>query len=397
MLATPTPRASALPFMLLALLALIACEDTRYRSAFASDDTGQPEPQPEPTPEAEPEPAPEPAPEPEPSTEPEPEPPISGPCVVTFKDDLGALDCPIDARTARGCDDLALCLCRFAADRAEEPDLPFDLQRCVLSLVVPRGAITLADYCALSGLTDETVSLPALIEAITEPVGISNQPLPDIAFSEACHQIAAFTLWGEQPSWNISLALEDVDELPEVLQTRIEDYPIEAPMLTLDDLEAWHSTQVRAQLKPAGRAAARRHLGGPNIDPQSLIGRGFLIHTDSVPLLIGRLWSRAISASVEGPLIYLEDLAEADFAELRLWQILPTIGPASIDEFRAQIMLSNLAAASILIEARCLFTCSCPSQSACRSGLCLPADRCADDTDCCLGTCAIDGACEDLP
>ena len=322
---------------------------------------------------------------------------VEGPsCVVSIQDEIGPWTCDLRVRTGRGCDEFARCLCQYAIERLPQ-DESLDLDSCIASIVVPRGALTLADFCALSGTSSEVPNLPDAVEMFTQGTfPILPQHMAEIRFSEACEQIASFSLWGEEPGWNMSLGFRGEEALPDVSLTALEAYPIEVPpLLTIDNLLSYHDAEATARLTPEGAERFASRIADPELTLLDLIGWTFLIHTDSAPIMTGKMWSMAISAITEGPLLHIEGLEETHFSTLRFELPPPGGGPAHPPTFHRSIMMSHLAATGRLLDARCISTCGCPQGRACQEGVCEALEGgCASDADCCLGRCGSGGVCE---
>ncbi|MBN1945791.1 MAG: hypothetical protein JW797_08940 [Bradymonadales bacterium] len=321
--------------------------------------------------------------------------PVSpGSCVITAEeldstqDQAEPFTCEISIHTGRGCDDLARCLCEYA--RGLHPDSEvFDLAACIEWLVVPRGMITLSDYCPWSGSSGEALSIGDLVNEQLPQSWIDLPFPPDTALqaSEPCDEVAAYSLWGEEPAWFFSL-FEQNATVPEPSH-RIEDYPIESyPLLMLDHVVEFTAFEALAVLTAEGKSClAERFEGG---EPTDLLGRSFLMHSATTPLEVGTIVSHVMSSWRPGPVLLIEDFAEADYGELRFFDQYPSDDPMDFSIF----FLGHFAAVGKLTDAACISSCGCPGERACREHTCteLPSG-CQSDEDCCLGRCGVDHRC----
>lgn len=316
------------------------------------------------------------------------------PCAMAFfaagRTDQGdpIFTCDISTRSTTGCDDMAHCVCRAMLELGVSEEPAFDVELCTFSMVVPRGAVTLADYCALSGSTAEVPSLVELYDTLGFVDDMGWVLAGDdyrVELGETCDEVAAFTTWGEPHAWNLSLGRAD-EPFPESAWS-VEEYPLETPpIVTLDEVASFDAASAVLVLTEVGRERVRERLG----DGGDLVGRGFLVHTAEHRLDAGILMSLVISSTREGIVVVLEELERVDYAELRFDLGYPSQGPASFDA----LANAMLAAEGKLLDAACISSCGCPDGRACHDGRCaaLP-DGCQRDTDCCLGGCGADGVC----
>lgn len=259
--------------------------------------------------------------------------------------DGDATRCLIDPATMLGCEALAACLC----NASDVP--PEQLEGCIDSMIIPRGAITLADYCILSGSPNPQ----SLASLAGQPWDMRPEPA-QIAF-DGCQDIPAFTLWGESPQLFLSISTPGAS-LPSQ-GTPLSDYSLEQPPVA--DSEAIASLHLATStLTLAQPDAIEATLANALSEP-----RYFVIHdTDSV-YLAGRFVSRAQSASVEEPVVLIEDLVESGYATLRIDDGYPSAGPLEATRFGWSWIAASFASERKMLDAGCLADASCPEGRTC--------------------------------
>ncbi len=309
--------------------------------------------------------------------------PPAPPCVVTWRNasDDPIDTCHIDPRTMLGCDALARCVCEMA-DR--HGDGIVDVEQCAFALVIPRGAITMADYCAYSGTAPRSGALSDLPwQELGLPVGRDGH----LHFSAACAEIATFTLFGEAAAAAFS-RLDPEQRPPDEPYAPLSDFALLAPPLfDLDAIESY--TAATQQLYLDSDAAARLAA----LAPEVFLGNPFLIHSPTYPLVWGRFVSQFMAAVIPGPVCLREDLVAAHYRVLTLQN-----GHPSGEPFAEPLPLAALgyrvAARGRQLDAACISSCGCPEGRACDNGRCAPRTwGCLSAADCCLGQC-VNGACQ---
>ncbi len=135
--------------------------------------------------------------------------------------------CRISRGSLMACDDFARCICE------DDPG-------CVQGLVVPRGAITLADFCFLSG-----TELRSLREAFAE-LALPISAWRVTGTSAACAEVPAWTVHGETLSWSLSTARAGVR-----LAHPVEAEDLEPPLLDLEGVDRLWLAEGRIQLTEA--------------------------------------------------------------------------------------------------------------------------------------------------
>ncbi len=296
--------------------------------------------------------------------------------------------CAIPVTSTTGCDELARCVCQ-ALEELERAEAPLDIDQCVGSMTIPRGMITLADYCALSGTTSEVPSLSELVPTVDDVDGMQwMNPMSDITIEmdDGCDEVAAFTVWAEPHEWHLSLGQEG-EPFP-VGGWSLDEFPIEAPpLLTIDTIAGLEHATATLHLTQAGQDQVRARFA----EPSSLAGRPFVIHTAEHELEEGIVMSTVVSSTRDRTVFLIEDVVSSDYGEIRFYQSYPAEDPAPLYGLTTGL----LAAEGKLFDAACISTCGCPQGRSCREGICQPltGGGCQGDDDCCLGTCGDDGRC----
>jgi len=303
-------------------------------------------------------------------------------CLVEVGDPASdaVFECSLDARTMLGCEELARCVCG-AWSSFSSPE-PVDVEACVFSLAVPRGAITLADFCTLSGNSGAT----SLLE-IGEQAW-STAPVEDLTLSPECGSVAAFTLWGEAPAlqWQVSLVGEAIPSLG----TALVDYPLENTVFTeLSEVESFdlasRTLTLAADAAPLLKSRIEALTDG-------LLGRFFVFHDTRRPLLQGVFVTNLMSSTRDGLVVLVEDLSDSSYDKVPIRNGYPQL-ELPPDSYELSMFAAVLAAQGKLTDAACISSCGCGPGRACANGLCVARTSCTSDSDCCLGTCQA-GACQ---
>ncbi len=300
--------------------------------------------------------------------------PTGGVCELKIESEQGSGQCQIDARSMLGCDEMARCLCELTGPEVE---------RCVQSLVFPRGAITLADFCSLSG-TDTQLTLAEVIEEFS-PEWFAPGGDVTLEASPECDEVAAFTLWGAEPRWNLSWE-PNTREVPTEPWRLAEIQFDPLPLATLEDVVSYEA-QTATLVLGGGRLGET----APNAAPRPAL---FVVHSDDQAFMVGLFWTVILSSlPPEGAPVVLYEQLTADSYETVRFSMYPMPGPARPPASTVGMHDANLAARGKLLDARCLSSCGCPGGRACRDGVCASAPRCSSDSDCCLAVCR-DGVCQ---
>lgn len=289
---------------------------------------------------------------------PDPEMPDSGdpaePCTISITADGETWTGSIPADTRLGCDAFADVLCDYAV-RDGEPE-GWTRQRCVDGLLIPRGAITLADFCLLPGFAPlpSVSDIVAEAEALTDGGGLT--PADDRAFdaSPACERIPATSLWGEAVSFNLT-AIPSGDAPPTIDAVTVEGLQA-APLVTLGQIE--RANQVPGGplwLEGAGVGRALRDAGTLVAHSETWV----FFSASEADLMWGRTPTH-VEIDIEGP----DRVALTGFERL--------------DAPRSQTGLSHLVGAGRLIgqAAVCLSDFGCPTGARCgiEQGHCVEAE-----------------------
>ncbi|MDX9719191.1 MAG: hypothetical protein RBU37_00485 [Myxococcota bacterium] len=288
--------------------------------------------------------------------------------------------CEIDPRSMLGCEALARCLCELA-DR--QGDGILDLEQCVLSAVIPRGNITLADYCALSGAEPVGGSLLELpLRTIDLP--FAQHPSYSVELSSECAEIAAFTLWGELPRLFLE-RLEMTGEPPEP-GAPVDALSFLSPRLaSLEELQWLDYAAQTIRLEPLAEQRMAELT-------DELMAHRFVFHDGEQVRAGGRFVSYVMSAVVEGTVLVVDEL-QTQPAEIELREGYPMLEPYTTEPRPLASLRPAVAAAGKQRDAACLSSCGCMAGTSCQNGVCtLLSDGCRSDQDCCLGTCA-EGVC----
>jgi hypothetical protein len=305
-------------------------------------------------------------------------------CELSFRaadDGSESFACQIPVSSMLGCDAFARCTCEAQAAIAAFSE-SLDVDACASAMVVPRGMITLADVCTLSG-SEGARLLPEILESAAPIDGLQwlEFNAHTLELSEACDDVASFTLWGESP-WTLGLSVGRLGEpLPED-PMGLAEFPIEPEALVpFDNIAAFDSATAELSVVDPARVVERiEALDGP------LARRFFLFHTETRALLSGRFVTIAQSASLDVPTVEVEGLGDGNYGVFGLDDGYPARG-AYVNGYDVQTLRNYFAGASKLGDAACISSCGCMSGTACREGTCRPASGCAADTDCCRGTC----------
>ena len=313
-----------------------------------------------------------------PDSDGEPDAPVdAGPpglCDLTIETEMGEGSCSIDVRSMQGCDELARCLC--AVSQSD------DIERCVAHTTIPRGAITLADYCGLPGAPVE-LSVLDLVEQ--EPLGWDTGGPVQVEASPECGEIAAFSMWGMTPSWNLSW-MPNTREVPSAPWSLADIDLDPVPLLRLDNVRSYERATATV-IVDGGRLGDAT----PNASPRPGL---FVVHTDDSALMAGLFWTYVLSSLPPdgAPVIFYEQLNEDAYGAVRFYNH-PGMSPARPMPGYAEVHDAQIASLGRLLDANCLSSCGCPRGRACRDGVCSAVARCAADPDCCLGTC-VGGTCQ---
>lgn len=303
-------------------------------------------------------------------------------CQVGITDPVtgGVFECVLEPRTMLGCEDLARCVCE--AWEAFSPG-PVDIETCIFSMVVPRGAITLADFCTLSGNPGAT----SLLE-LGDQVWDASPMAGDLTLSTECGAIAAFTLWGEAPAmqWEPSKIGESLPGLG----TALYDYPFEGMVLAdLSEVETFEFTTRQLELTSEGASALQSRVEALG---DGLLGRFFVFHDTLRPLLQGVFVSNVMSSTRDSLVILVENLSGSSYSQVPIREGYPQLDlPA--ETYELGMFAALFASQGKLLDAACISSCGCPAGRACVDGRCAARMTCESDSDCCLGTCR-SGACQ---
>jgi len=312
-------------------------------------------------------------------------------CVLQVLSDRAPWTCAVAVSDNAGCDALGLCLCEHHRDVHVE-DKTIDPAECLVGLTIPRGMITLADVCPRAGdpgttTLDDVVGRVGLEGIVADVVWDGEQ----VTASPACGEVGAFSLQGEGSSIFVTLG-QAGQPLPPVGSDHwyVSDYDLTStPFLTLDDVARFHSGTMELALNDAGKVRVEAALGGDGAD---LVGRTFLVHSDVRALFVGTIVTLAMSSTREGPVVVLEEVAEAGFGTVSLRDGYPSDAPASLDSMALAGLRARFAAAGKLVDNTCVSSCGCGEGQACRAGSCSFVASCESDADCCLQAC-VDGEC----
>ncbi len=237
---------------------------------------------------------------------------------------------PLNTRVA--CDEFARCVCEH------DPN-------CVQGLVVPRGAITLADVCALAGTDLRTVG------EVFENAALPTSSWRIIGTSELCAQLPAWTLWGETPSWSLRNARP-----PQRLEHPIDPDVLEDPILELNDVAQVWLADGRIELTDAAAARLR------GLDLDALRGRDFLVGEHRGVIAT---WIRdGDGLPIGQPVASLDDLEATGQVRLRL--------DGSAFDLRPGVDGAHLAAADRVADLPCLGPSGCLSGLRCVDSMCGP-------------------------
>lgn len=357
--------------LIVMLVALIGCDDARYGSGTASetedlggdvaddiDDVVERDASPD-------------APGDTPDLSPAPDAGrLEGTCDIKLETADAAGSCSIDVRSMVACDEFARCVCEIVALD--------DAERCIASLVIPRGAITLADYCVLPG-AEGAVPLASVVEGEMGPWDMRGADWA-LEASDDCDRVAAFSMMGAEPSWNLSWE-PDATEVPS-LPASLEDLDRDpVPLLTLADVESYEA--ATATFKASG---GRLGDVSTNVAPRPAV---FIAHTDEAPLWIGVFWSEVMSSLPpdNAPVILYEQLAADGNAAVQVVEY-PSRAPARPGPGYDSSLAAQFAAERKQLDPHCISSCGCPLGRACVEGICAAMDGCTRDSDCCLGACS---------
>ncbi|MHC4837005.1 MAG: hypothetical protein ACYTF3_02295 [Planctomycetota bacterium] len=280
------------------------------------------------------------------------------PCTISITDGDEAWSGEIPADALLGCDALADLLCDYAVrDGAPEG---WTRARCRDGLLIPRGAITLADYCLLPGVSPPPSVADIVAEAEVLAQGGGLPPARDRRFesSAPCAQIPGTSLWGEAASFNLSRVPES-DGPPALRESALEALQLELPpILTLDTLE-------RATYTPGVLVVEGVGLGVA-VHPTGTRGHVVVAHSETVAFLSAAPGNRRWDSGPTHAQIDSEGPDTIVFVGLDVLEPHRTLG-----------LLAHLVAAGRLVGpvALCLSDHGCPWDAVCDldQGFCVDA------------------------
>ena len=292
------------------------------------------------------------------------------------------VECAIDVRDMIACDTLARCVCTWAVEEAGRSGT---VEGCVEGLVMPRGSISLADYCALSG-EPPSHTMATLVNAAVGAFGGGLLPVErpvEVEGSPECAKVAAFSLWGLEPSWALTSAREGA-EIPggEWELAAVADALEDAPLLTLEDVAWLAASEGWVELTPEARMRVGGRLG---VEPMSWVRRGFVVHGATRIAERGMFWSLVLSSTASGVVVLVEDVIER--GAVRFQEGHPPSGPRTYG-----LLYPVIASQRRQVDALCVSTCGCPDGHVCEGGVCRSSAGCGSDAHCCVGVCE-QGAC----